>query len=154
MIISDNEFEFLNEMIASKTIPPPKLLIKDHKAPNKEGEFPTRLVVPATNFTAGFSKLGYKGIQGMFERNNINYSKRTIIQSSDLKEKLEELEIKRSEVTIAPFEYIKYVSFDKIRCCKKGSKPFCKVFDKGREVQNERMSENDKIRNGEHSYIF
>jgi hypothetical protein len=37
-------------------------LIKDHKKADSKGNFPTRLVVPANNFTSAFPKLGYLGI--------------------------------------------------------------------------------------------
>eukprot|EP00957_Ditylum_brightwellii_P120758 9211285-Ditylum_brightwellii.AAC.1 len=63
-MLTKNEQDFLKEGIASKTIPQPQLLVKDHKEPNNDGSFPTsRLVIPATNFTATFSKLGYLGIK-------------------------------------------------------------------------------------------
>eukprot|EP00957_Ditylum_brightwellii_P057822 4385019-Ditylum_brightwellii.AAC.1 len=74
--------------------------MKDHKEPDKEGSFPTRLVIPATNFTATFSKLGYLGIKHILDNNKANYSRFTIIQASDLKERLEELAVKRSDVTM------------------------------------------------------
>ena len=41
----------------------PKLLIKYHKAINKKEVFSTMLVIPATNFTATFSKIGYLRIK-------------------------------------------------------------------------------------------
>lgn len=47
--------------ITSKAVPTPKELIKNHKKHNLNGEFSARLAVQATNFTAGFSKLGYLG---------------------------------------------------------------------------------------------
>ena len=47
-IVSDNERNYIKECIDSKAIPTPKLLIKDHKDLDEEGNYPTRLVVPAT----------------------------------------------------------------------------------------------------------
>ena len=44
-------------------IPYPKILIKYHKAINKKEVFSTMLVIPATNFTATFSKIGYLRIK-------------------------------------------------------------------------------------------
>jgi len=85
----------------SKAIPQPKILIKDHKEPDQEGNFPTRLVVPATNFTAGFPKLGYLGIKSIFEENGVDFEQRTITQAASLKEKLEVLDLKRGDCTIA-----------------------------------------------------
>ena len=70
----------------SKAVPQPKILIKDHKECRIDGSFPTRLVVPATNFTAGFPKLGYLGIKKILDTADVNYGKRNIVQASDLKE--------------------------------------------------------------------
>eukprot|EP00957_Ditylum_brightwellii_P211448 15366177-Ditylum_brightwellii.AAC.1 len=42
---------------------------KDHKALEEDGSFPTRLVIPATNFTATSSKLGYLGIKQILDDN-------------------------------------------------------------------------------------
>ena len=49
-------------------IPSLKILIKNHKTINKKGEFPTRLVIPATNFTATYSKIGYLGIKRYLDK--------------------------------------------------------------------------------------
>ena len=56
--LSVKEEEFVRQSLAMIAIPSPELLIKDHNTINYNGEFPTRLVVPATNFTATFSKIG------------------------------------------------------------------------------------------------
>ena len=61
-LFDKNEYKFIKETIESKAIPTPKLLVRDHKPRDKEGKFPTRIVVSATNFTAAFSKIGYTGI--------------------------------------------------------------------------------------------
>eukprot|EP00957_Ditylum_brightwellii_P037332 2825488-Ditylum_brightwellii.AAC.1 len=55
-ILNDDEFGYLMENINSRAIPEPQLLIKDHKK-KKDGQYPTRLVIPATNFAATFSKI-------------------------------------------------------------------------------------------------
>jgi hypothetical protein len=63
-ILSEDEYTtFVKESINSKAaIPAPKLLItKDHKEINDDCNYPMRLVVPATNFTSTFLKLGYIG---------------------------------------------------------------------------------------------
>ena len=65
-----------------------------------DGNYPTRLIVPATNFTAAFPKVGYKGIKSIFDENNINYNKFTIIQASDLKMKLEKFNIKKMKLQL------------------------------------------------------
>eukprot|EP00957_Ditylum_brightwellii_P075750 5756855-Ditylum_brightwellii.AAC.1 len=63
LLLTKNEQDFLQEGIAYKAIPQPQLLVKDRKEPEEDGSFPTRLVIPATNFTATFLKLGYLGIK-------------------------------------------------------------------------------------------
>jgi len=89
--LSEDERGFVKAKMETRSVPTPKLLIKDHKKKNGKGEFPTRLVVPATNFTAGFSKAGYLGIKNIFDKNGIDYSRSTIIQASQLKSRLEKL---------------------------------------------------------------
>ena len=59
MELSVQEENFVRQSLVTKAIPAPKLLIRDHKTINEKGGFPTRLVIPATKFTATFSKIGY-----------------------------------------------------------------------------------------------
>ena len=75
-------------------------MIKDHKDLDEEGNYPTRLVVPATNFTAAFPNVGYRGIRKIFDSNNINYMRKTIMQASHLKGELEELDINKDDYAI------------------------------------------------------
>eukprot|EP00957_Ditylum_brightwellii_P210585 15365143-Ditylum_brightwellii.AAC.1 len=70
-ILSTSKLDFLREGIASKAIPQPQLLIKDHKDQEPNGDYPTRLVIPATNFTVTFSKVGYMAIQQVLDRNKV-----------------------------------------------------------------------------------
>jgi hypothetical protein len=98
--MSEDKYYFVKESLSSKAIPSPKLLIKDHKEINDDGNYSTRLVVPATNFTAAFSKLGYIGIKKIIDKAGIIYTKKTIIQASHLKTQIESLNIKRDKHTI------------------------------------------------------
>ena len=50
------------------------------------GEIPTRLVIPPTKFSATFAKFGYLGLKNILEKNEINYTKFTIVQASQVKE--------------------------------------------------------------------
>ena len=104
--MSVQEEKMLRQSIATREIPSPKLIIKDHNTINEKAGFPTRLVIPATNFTAIFYKIVYLGIKRMLKKGKVNYSRFSIVQISDLKKKLEELKIKRDEVTIASVHYI------------------------------------------------
>ena len=112
--LSVKEEEFVRQSLATRAIPSPKLLIKDHKAINENGEFPTRLVIPATNFTATFSKIGYLGIKRCMDKGKVNYSQNSIVQASDLKETLEEIGLKKEEVTIASVDAINMYPFIKL----------------------------------------
>ena len=98
--LTENEAAFIRQTLKSKAIPSPKLLIKDHKKVGKNGKFPTRLVVPANNFTSAFPRMGYLGIKKILDDNRINYMKKTIIQASDLKEKIETMNITNHNSTI------------------------------------------------------
>ena len=62
--------------------------------------------IPATNFTATFSKIGYLGIKRYLDKVKVNYSQNSIVQASDLKEILEELRLNREEVTITSVDAI------------------------------------------------
>ena len=64
------------------------------------------MVIPATNFTATFSKIGYLGIKRCLDKGKVNYSQNSIVQASNLKERLEELEVKIEELTIASVDAI------------------------------------------------
>ncbi len=55
----------MKEVMGSRAVPTPKLLIKDHKAMNSKGKYMMRLIVLATNFTAEFhSGIPKGGIPG------------------------------------------------------------------------------------------
>ena len=82
----------------------PLLSIKDHKKKNEFGHFPTRIVVPATNFTAWLAKLGYLGIKQIFDERKIKCFSKTIVQASDLKDKFEKTNVKKQETTIATLD--------------------------------------------------
>ena len=96
----------MRQLLALRAIPSPKLLIKHHKKINQKWEFPTRLVIQATNFTTTFSKIRYFGTKRCLDKREVNYSHISVVQASDLKEILEELKIKRDKVTIASVDAI------------------------------------------------
>ena len=104
----------MKEIISSRAIPTTTLLIKDHTPTDTQGNFPTRLVVPATNFTAGFPKIGYLGIKRIIDEAGVKYARKTIVQACDLKSTLEKLDLKRNKSTIMSlyikdmYPYIRY----------------------------------------------
>ena len=59
MEISIQENKQFRQSLTTRAITSPKILIRYHTIMNKKLEFPNRLVTPATNFIATFSKIGY-----------------------------------------------------------------------------------------------
>ena len=84
--ISKNEVGHINEPLKTKAIATPKLLIKDHKKLTGKGLFPTRLVIPATNFSATFAKVGNLGLKNILVKNEINSTRFTIVKASKVNE--------------------------------------------------------------------
>lgn len=107
------------ETIKSQSIPSPHFLIKDHKDPDDVGNFPTRLVIPATNFTALYSKLGYLGVKRILDDRGVDCMKSTIIQACDLKEHFEECNIEKREVAVVSIDAVNMYPLVKIILIKK-----------------------------------
>ena len=100
-ILSDQEYNYIKSTISKCAVPTIQLLIKDHKKESDEnGNYFTRLVVPAKNFTAAFPHVGQQGINKIIEKNKIDYSRKSIIQASDLKQQLEIPNIRNSKHTV------------------------------------------------------
>ena len=104
-LLSDNERNFIQESLDSRAILTPILLIKDHKKPNKNGYFPTRLIVPATNLTSSFPRIGCIGIKEI-KKKKINYYKKTIIRASELKETVEKLNLRKENTTTRSLDIV------------------------------------------------
>ena len=90
-------YQFIREALNSKAIPSPKVLIKYHKKLNESGNYPTILVIPATNFTATFEKVGFLGNKSILDRNSIIYSRFTIQNAHNLKKALETNNFRREK---------------------------------------------------------
>ena len=88
MKLSVKEEEFVRQSLATRVIRSPKLFIKDHRTINGKWGFPTRLLIPMMNFTPTFSNIGYLGIKRCMYKGNVNYSLVSVVQDSDLKERL------------------------------------------------------------------
>ena len=104
--LTSNESNFIRETLETKSIPTPTLLIKDHKPLEEDGNFPRRIIILATNFTAGFPKVGYQGIQKILTSNNINFARFTIVQSSHLQKELLELHPSKEGTTFISFDAV------------------------------------------------
>jgi len=105
-LLSTNEINYIKSTINKRSVPTVKLLIKDHKKKNDEtGRYPSRLVVPAANFTAGYPHVGQRGLKNILDKNKVDYMRKTIKQASQLKEDLEKLNItKQSSIVTLDIE--------------------------------------------------
>ena len=65
------------------------------------------MVVPSKNFTSGFPHVGQRGIKEILDKNKINYSRKTIIKASDLKAKLEGLNINQATHSVISIDAVK-----------------------------------------------
>ena len=102
--LSIKEYGYLSQSLQSCAVPTPKLAVKDHKKPDTNGNYPTRLIVPAQNFVAAFPKMGYMAIKKIFDDNKIDYKSNTIVQAADLKTELEKLNLQPHNCTIASLD--------------------------------------------------
>ena len=127
--LSSSELAFIQQSLESCAVPTPLLFIKDHQAPTATGDFRTRFVVPASNFVSALPKLGYKGIQRIFENNGIVTNKFTIIQSSDLKQKLESYALSKDDVTITSLDAVKMYPSVKYQLIERAVQYFARDLD-------------------------
>ena len=97
------------------------------------GEFPTRLVISATNLSATFSKVGYLGLKKLLEKNEINYTKFTIVQASQVKEEWEILNWKRNEVTFSSIDAVAMYPSIKFPLVKKAISYFTRNLPKSQQ---------------------
>ena len=84
------------------------------------------MVILAKKITATFSKIDYLGIKRCLDKGKVNYSQDSIVQASDLKERLEELRLKREEVTIASEDAINMYASIKLVTIRKAVRYFAR----------------------------
>ena len=58
--------------------------IKDPINPNRTGGFPTRMLIPATNFLAAFTEMDYIGLKEIIGNYLVINTKDTIIKASQV----------------------------------------------------------------------
>ena len=100
--------------------------LKDHKKSDGNGTFPTRLIALATNFASAFQKIGYIGIKEIFKSEKITDVNKTIIQASDLKEEIENLNLKKENTTIILLDIVSMYSSVSFRMVEKAVKRYAK----------------------------
>jgi hypothetical protein len=84
-----------------------------------------RLVIPASNFTSAFPKMGYLAIKRIFDENKVDYAKQTIIQVSDLKEQLELFCLTSKNCTIGSIDAQDYYPSVHFRLVQKAVQYYC-----------------------------
>ena len=112
------------------------------------------MVIPATNFTATFSKIGYLGIKRILYKGKVNYSRISIVQASDLKERLEELKIKRDEVKIASVDAINMYPSIKLSTIRKALIFFAIKLTAATKEKYQTMPGTHPLRNVFNPHIF
>ena len=119
-LVGENEYKYIKSTITKRAVPTVQLLIKDHKKIDEStGEYPSRLVVPAKNYTAAYPHVGQRGIFEILRKNEVNFTERNIQQASELKEKLEQLPIRKSDNTIitldieAMYPSVKFIQIER-----------------------------------------
>ena len=60
-------------------------MIKEQNKLKKQEEHPTLLLIPETNLSATFEKVGYLGLKNIPDKNHMNYDKFTTLQESKVK---------------------------------------------------------------------
>ena len=98
--LSKSEFSFMIGSVKAREVPTPYILIKDHKAIDENGCYPTRFIVPCNNYLSCFSRLGYVAIKGIFDKNSVKYSQFNILNSYKLVEKVKTANFQNSKNTI------------------------------------------------------
>ena len=131
--MSKNEVGHINESLKTKSFPTPKLLIKDHKKLTSMGEFPTRLVTPATNSSATLAEIGYLGLKNILKKIEINYTKFTIVQASQVEKEWKILNWRINEVTIASIDAVAMCPSIKFPLVKKAISYFTRNFPKSQQ---------------------
>ena len=91
-LMSAGESAYLENFINSRDVPVPRIIIKDHKKRKANGRFPSRMLIPATNFSQGAAKLGFNVLKNVFDRNGVPYKKYTINRAQVLKNDVERLD--------------------------------------------------------------
>ena len=111
------------------------------------------MVIPATNFTATFSKIGYLGIKRCLDKGKVNYLQDYIVQASYLKKILEELGVKREEVTIESVDAIDMFPLIKLAKIRKAGRYF-KKNHQGDQEYHQPLLRTHSLRDELHPYLL
>ena len=98
-ILSQGKYNYIKSTMNKKAVPTVKLLIKDGKKLEENGDPKIRLVIPAKNFTAGFPRVGQRGIKQIMQKKTW-----TLIYAGFLKTELENIGIRLDETTQILFD--------------------------------------------------
>ena len=98
--LSKNELLFLTQGVVSKAAPTPKSSTKDHKDRDNNGDFPTRLVMPANNCMSRFQCPACNGTKSIPDKHGVQCNKHTMAQACKSKNALEKHNTRRDGSTI------------------------------------------------------
>jgi hypothetical protein len=116
--LSWGEYGYIEQSLQSHAVPTPKLLIKDHKPTLPDGSYPTRLIIPASNFVSAFPKVGYLGIKKILQEHKLDCMPYNIEQASHLKTQIEELHLTPKTNTIISIDAQDYYPSIKFKLVK------------------------------------
>ena len=91
-LMSAGESAYLENFINSRDVPVPRLIMKDPKKKKANGRYPSRMLIPATNFTQGIAKFGFNIVKNVFDRNDVLYKKYIINRAQILKSDVERID--------------------------------------------------------------
>ena len=91
-LMSVGESAYLENFINARDVPVPRLIIKDHKKKKANGQYPLRLLIPATKFTQYVAKLGFDVVKSVFDCNDVPYKTYIINRAQILKSDVERID--------------------------------------------------------------
>lgn len=59
----------LDAWVSQRCMHMPQLFCKDHKLPEYNGSYTSKMLTPATSFTQCFGNIGYKAVKAVFNKN-------------------------------------------------------------------------------------
>ena len=152
--LSVKEEEFVRQSLATRAILSPKTLIKDHKTINEKEEFPNRLVIPATNFTGTFSKIGYLGIKRCLEKEKSEIFTRFHCPGLQPEGKTRTTRVKERRGNNRISGCNKHVPIDKNCDNKEGGEIFCKKTHQRDQEDNQPLLGPHPLRDDIHPHLL
>ena len=113
----------MRELFATRKIPSPKISSNTTIKSTRRGNYQPDWLSQRQNLPQQYQRLDTSGKKNL-DKANINDSSVSIVQASDLKQRLEELQTKIDRVTIAPVDDVSMYSTIKIATIRKAVRFF------------------------------